>query len=134
MIVTVLGRSGLTNAYRSVLSAAGSLAISGASRWLEARLADGSSARAMAISPHSATIERIRVRTIGIVLLYENSTSYSWTRICLSFQWLSFAKARLDYGHGATSQWECSGQPAGEQALRWSSSPDMVDSGCAAQG
>src|SRR6516225_4215100 len=33
MIVTMLGLSGLTNAYRSVLSATGSLAISGASRW-----------------------------------------------------------------------------------------------------
>src|SRR4051794_41647061 len=36
MIVTVLGASGLTNAYRSVLSACGSAAINGASRWLEA--------------------------------------------------------------------------------------------------
>src|SRR5580700_6793368 len=33
MIVTVSGSSGLTNAYRSVLSATGSLEISGASRW-----------------------------------------------------------------------------------------------------
>src|ERR1700757_397277 len=33
MIVTVSGLSGLTNAYRSVLSATGSLLISGASRW-----------------------------------------------------------------------------------------------------
>src|SRR4051795_635545 len=36
MIVTVLGASGLTNAYKSVLSACGSAAINGASRWLEA--------------------------------------------------------------------------------------------------
>src|SRR5215468_4694862 len=36
MIVTVSGLSGLTNAYRSVLSAAGSSLINGASRWLEA--------------------------------------------------------------------------------------------------
>src|SRR5438270_13667617 len=36
MMVTVSGLSGLTNAYKSVLSAAGSLLINGASRWLEA--------------------------------------------------------------------------------------------------
>src|SRR6185436_7245046 len=35
-IVTVFGASGLTNAYRSVLSACGSAEISGASRWLDA--------------------------------------------------------------------------------------------------
>ena len=38
--VTVSGLSGLVNAYTSVLSAFGSPAISGASRWLEA-VADG---------------------------------------------------------------------------------------------
>ena len=37
MIVRLFGSSGLTNAYRSVLSAAGSPAMSGASRWLEAK-------------------------------------------------------------------------------------------------
>src|SRR6476619_7585873 len=36
MIVTLLGVSGLTNAYTSVLSACGSAAINGASRWLDA--------------------------------------------------------------------------------------------------
>ena len=36
MIVTVSGLSGLTNAYRSVLSATGSMEINGASRWLDA--------------------------------------------------------------------------------------------------
>jgi len=36
MIVTVSGRSGLRNAYVSVLSAEGSSEISGASRWLDA--------------------------------------------------------------------------------------------------
>src|SRR5262245_19255820 len=36
MMVTVSGRSGLTNAYRSVLSASGSWLIRGASRWLDA--------------------------------------------------------------------------------------------------
>src|SRR5438876_6750423 len=38
MIVTVSGASGLTNAYRSVLSICGSAAVSGGSRWLEAKL------------------------------------------------------------------------------------------------
>ena len=37
MSVTVSGRSGLTNAYTSVLSATGSFEISGASRWLDIR-------------------------------------------------------------------------------------------------
>src|SRR4029434_6269002 len=46
MIVTVSGRSGLTKAYTSVLSAKGSWLISGASRWLDAetpgvRIANG---------------------------------------------------------------------------------------------
>src|SRR6516162_5521304 len=36
MIVTVSGRSGLRNAYRSVLSAIGSWLMRGASRWLDA--------------------------------------------------------------------------------------------------
>ena len=39
MIVTVSGLSGLTNAYTSVLSATGSLLISGASRWDDIYLA-----------------------------------------------------------------------------------------------
>jgi len=37
MMVRLFVASGLTNAYRSVLSAAGSPAMSGASRWLDAR-------------------------------------------------------------------------------------------------
>src|SRR6185503_13637317 len=37
MIVTLSGVVGLTNAYRSVLSASGSWLMSGASRWLDAR-------------------------------------------------------------------------------------------------
>ena len=41
MIVTVSGLSGLTNAYRSVISAAGSPEMRGASRWLEAFAPDG---------------------------------------------------------------------------------------------
>src|SRR5919198_1977150 len=44
----VLGSSGLTNAYRSVLSAAGSWLISGASRWLEALAASGPEPRTSA--------------------------------------------------------------------------------------
>src|SRR3954466_13424155 len=45
MIVTVLVSSGLTNAYRSVLSARGSWLISGASEWLDALAALGPGAR-----------------------------------------------------------------------------------------
>src|SRR6266545_4107488 len=41
MIVTVSGRSGLRNAYVSVLSADGSSEINGASRWLDAWAAEG---------------------------------------------------------------------------------------------
>src|SRR5215472_13983227 len=40
-MVTVSGLSGLTNAYTSVLSIAGSAATSGASRWLDATAAPG---------------------------------------------------------------------------------------------
>src|SRR4029079_4227304 len=40
-MVRVFGRSGLRNAYRSVLSAVGSSEISGASRWLDAWLEPG---------------------------------------------------------------------------------------------
>src|SRR3954469_25090663 len=45
MIVTESGRSGLTNAYRSVLSATGSLEISGASRWDDMAHLTGAGAR-----------------------------------------------------------------------------------------
>lgn len=48
MIVVVSGLSGLTNAYRSVLSNCGVPEISGASRWEEAEAASGSSADAPA--------------------------------------------------------------------------------------
>src|SRR3954452_6070641 len=41
MSVTLSGLSGLTNAYTSVLSARGSPAINGASRWLDAVTAPG---------------------------------------------------------------------------------------------
>src|SRR3954471_20886668 len=41
--LTVLGSSGLTNAYVSVLSTAGSLEMYGASRWLDAELVPGPS-------------------------------------------------------------------------------------------
>src|SRR5919108_5137559 len=55
MIVTESGRSGLTNAYRSVLSADGSWLISGASRWLEAWLACGTGPRTSATVTAAAT-------------------------------------------------------------------------------
>src|SRR5919109_2751446 len=55
MIVTESGRSGLTNAYTSVLSADGSWLIRGASRWLEAWLACGAGPRASATVTAAAT-------------------------------------------------------------------------------
>src|SRR5919199_6704136 len=62
-IVTVSGLSGLTNAYRSVLSADGSSEMSGASRWLDAVAAVGpppvaartTASAASAAAPRSAT-------------------------------------------------------------------------------
>ena len=61
MIVTFEGSSGLTNAYRSVLSAAGSPAIWGASRWLDASAPPAAEA-VMASAPASA-VARARVDT-----------------------------------------------------------------------
>src|SRR5262245_48846127 len=58
MIVTVPGRSGLTNAYTSVLSAAGSSPMSGASRWLEAAAPLGPTA------PPSAATTTVAATTI----------------------------------------------------------------------
>src|SRR5215204_4010238 len=55
MIVTVSGRSGLRNAYRSVLSAVGSSEIDGASRWLEAVPADGAGPLTTAAATATAT-------------------------------------------------------------------------------
>src|SRR4051794_40276302 len=62
MIVTVSGLSGLTNAYRSVLSAAGSPEMSGASRWLEA--STGATA-VIARSPAAPVIAIDRLRDIS---------------------------------------------------------------------
>src|SRR5579862_751246 len=52
MIVTVSGRSGLTNAYRSVLSATGSLEISGASRCDDMHHLSGSAGRSGPVAVH----------------------------------------------------------------------------------
>src|SRR4051794_41326614 len=59
MIVRLFGASGLTKAYRSVLSAAGSPAMSGASRWLEARtpVTDVAAMRRAPATP--ATFDRV---------------------------------------------------------------------------
>src|SRR5215207_1959142 len=62
MIVTVSCLSGLTKAYRSVLSALGSLLISGASRWLDARPAFGTAASVRASNPLAAMPARRRLR------------------------------------------------------------------------
>src|ERR671912_609811 len=65
MIVTVSGRSGLRNAYRSVLSAVGSSEIDGASRWLEPAPADGPRPcrrAAMTATAASATTATVTLR------------------------------------------------------------------------
>src|SRR4029079_933076 len=54
MIVTVFVSSGLTNAYRSVLSARGSWLISGASEWLEALASPGAGKRVRIATSASA--------------------------------------------------------------------------------
>src|SRR5690242_9448490 len=62
MIVVESGLSGLTNAYRSVLSYCGFPEMSGASRWLEAEAAPGSSvATPAAASPPAASAPHTRV-------------------------------------------------------------------------
>src|SRR5215218_3232061 len=53
--VRALGASGLLNAYRSVVSAEGSSAISGASRWLDAVLASGAGPLRTSTAAASAT-------------------------------------------------------------------------------
>src|SRR4029077_14499885 len=55
MMVTVFGWSGLTNAYRSVLSAVGSWLISGASRWLDALPGSIWSTTSAATAPHKTS-------------------------------------------------------------------------------
>src|SRR5207302_7367375 len=67
-IVNVSGLSGLRNAYRSVLSADGSSAISGASRWLEAFPACGAGplARATATAAAAAPATTSRRMTFFI--------------------------------------------------------------------
>lgn len=61
MTVVVSGLSGLTNAYRSVLSYCGCPEISGASRWEEAEAAPGSSAVTPAVaSPPAASAPQMR--------------------------------------------------------------------------
>src|SRR6187399_3039671 len=59
MIVTLDGSSGLTKAYRSVLSAAGSPAICGASRWLEASAPPPEEATMASAPARAATRARV---------------------------------------------------------------------------
>src|SRR5262245_46173453 len=66
MIVTVSGLSGLRNAYVSVLSAEGSSAINGASRWLDAWAAAGPPPRVA--SPAIKAVEAAATRTTNASL------------------------------------------------------------------
>src|SRR5436190_23340865 len=61
--VTVLGLSGLRNAYTSVLSAVGSCAISGASRWLDACALDGPPRSATAATTAASAAARATSRS-----------------------------------------------------------------------
>src|SRR4051812_18221251 len=66
MRLTVLGSSGLTNAYVSVLSTAGSVEMYGASRWLDAELVPGpSSAAPPATVAAAVRTARARARAFG---------------------------------------------------------------------
>src|SRR4029079_15970452 len=66
MIVTVLVSSGLTNAYRAVLSARGSWLISGASEWLEALASPGAGKRVRIATSASAPSGSAAATTIGL--------------------------------------------------------------------
>src|SRR6478752_3660296 len=66
MIVTVFVSSGLTNAYRSVLSARGSWLISGASEWLEAFASPGAGKRVRIAASASAPSASAAATTIGL--------------------------------------------------------------------
>ena len=59
MIVSFEVSSGLTKAYRSVLSAAGSPLINGASRWLEARMPEMDVDAMSRAPPMATTRERL---------------------------------------------------------------------------
>ena len=65
MIVTVFVSSGLTNAYRSVLSARGSWLISGASEWLEALASLGPGKRVRIAASASAPSASAAATTTG---------------------------------------------------------------------
>ena len=68
-IVTVSGLFGLTNAYRSVLSTAGSSAISGASRWLDAVAPDGPALPTKAAAATEAMITPASARSSTPLLM-----------------------------------------------------------------
>src|ERR671923_3022944 len=74
MIVRVFGLSGLRNAYRSVLSAAGSSEMRGASRWLEALTASGCVPRVNAASRIAAAAPRKTSASLRILLRLLSST------------------------------------------------------------
>src|SRR4051812_32471962 len=64
MSVAVSGLSGLTNAYRSVMSAEGSNAMAGASRWLDANA--GPASAETATSPAAPAPISLRMDDMGV--------------------------------------------------------------------
>src|SRR5260370_31139757 len=70
MIVTVSGRSGLRNAYVSVLSAEGFSEINGASRWLDACAAEGLPPRDASATKSAAKPAATRTSTASFRIVF----------------------------------------------------------------
>src|SRR5215813_2585414 len=92
MRLTYPGRSLLTNAYTSVLSTAGSAAISGASRWLDARAplgprtatpaAKASPSAASAAAGRRVLVVRIAPPLVGLCLPGGSGQLHRWMGDC----------------------------------------------------
>jgi hypothetical protein len=69
MMVTDVGSSGLRKAYKSVLSASGSLEINGASRWLEADAREVKITKARSRKDTCTALRRIfRINIVLVVI------------------------------------------------------------------
>src|SRR5215472_12592271 len=89
--VTKPGRSGLTNAYTSVLSTAGSAAMSGASRWLDA---DAPTGPRMAIpvaklNPNAASAALARRSLVVRIVSSLGGVVLAWVRSCFTAGWVN---------------------------------------------
>src|SRR5215831_19913304 len=102
--VTKPGRSGLTNAYTSVLSTAGSAAISGASRWLDAPASPGPRAATPAAKASPSAASAVpRGRAFGMRIVPPlDGTVLAWVRpgriggwVAVRFHSLTHPRRRL---------------------------------------